>query len=97
MHCFGVHIRVREGTEDEAAAHLRHLVAATRQEPGNLAYFAHQLVDDPRQFYIYEQYGSLADHAAHRATDHYRRHAAEGLLLLAESRTAPLYTLLEPR
>ncbi len=96
MHCFGVVVRVRPGTEDEAAEHLRQLAAATRREPGNLLYLAHQVAGDPGRFFIYEQYRSTDDHAAHRATEHYRRHAAEGLLRLAESRTAIPYLLLEP-
>ncbi len=96
MHCFGVMIRVRAGTEDQAAGYLRQLAAATRQEPGNVLYLAHQLAEDPRQIFIYEQYRTVADHQAHRATDHYRRFAAEGLLRLAETRTAIPYTLLEP-
>ncbi len=96
MHCFGVTIRVRPGTEDQAAEYLRQLAAATRREPGNLLYLAHQLAEDPCQIFIYEQYRSVADHQAHRDTDHYRRFAAEGLLRLAESRTATVYTLLEP-
>jgi quinol monooxygenase YgiN len=96
VHCFGVIVRVRPGGEEEAAEHLRQLAAATRCEPGNLLYLVHRLTDDPHQFFIYEQYRSTEDHAAHRATEHYRRHAAEGLLRLAESRTAILYELLEP-
>jgi quinol monooxygenase YgiN len=96
VHCFGVIVKVRAGSEEEAAAHLRQLTTATRREPGNLVYLVHRLADDPRQFFIYEQYRSIEDHAAHRATEHYRRHAAEGLLRLAESRTAIPYQLLEP-
>jgi quinol monooxygenase YgiN len=95
MHCFGVMIQVREGSEEAAADHLRQLAAATRREPGNLLYLAHQLTDDPRRFFIYEQYRTAADHAAHRATAHYHRHATLGILQHAESRTAVPYRLIE--
>jgi quinol monooxygenase YgiN len=94
MHCLGVTIRVRDGCEAEAADHLRRLAEETRKEPGNLLYLVHGAAGDARQFFIYEQYRTAADHAAHRATNHYRRHAAEGLLPLAESRAATVYELL---
>jgi quinol monooxygenase YgiN len=94
MHCFGVIIRVREGCEAAAADHLRQLAEETRREPGNLLYLIHRAAGDPCRFFIYEQYRTAADHDAHRATDHYRRHAAEGLLPLAENRTVTVYELL---
>ncbi|MBV8199181.1 MAG: antibiotic biosynthesis monooxygenase [Acidobacteria bacterium] len=94
MHCLGVTIRVRGGCEAAAADHLRALAFETRKEPGNVLYLVHRAASDPRQFFIYEQYRTPADHAAHRATAHYRRHAAEGLLPLAEDRTATVYELL---
>jgi quinol monooxygenase YgiN len=95
MHCFGVLIQVRAGHEEEAAEHLRQLARATRREPGNILYLAHQLAADSRQLFIYERYVDAAAHAAHRETDHYRRHATEGLLRLAESRTAIPYVVLD--
>jgi quinol monooxygenase YgiN len=94
MHCLVVMVRVRDGCEAAAADHLRQLAEATRQEPGNVLYLVHRAAGDPGQFFIYEQYRTAADHAAHRETGHYRRHAAEGFLPLAESRTATVYELL---
>jgi quinol monooxygenase YgiN len=94
MHCLVVVIRVRAGCEEAAADCLRRLAEATRREPGNLLYLVHRAVDDPRLIFIYEQYRTAADHAAHRATDHFRLHATEGLMTLAESRTATVYELL---
>jgi quinol monooxygenase YgiN len=94
MHCLGVMIRVRDGCEAAAADHLRRLAEETRKEAGNVLYLIHSAAGDPCQFFIYEQYRTAADHAAHRASGHYRRHAAEGLLPLAESRAATVYELL---
>jgi quinol monooxygenase YgiN len=94
MHCLAVVVRVRAGCEEEAADHVRRLAEATRGEPGNLLYLVHRAAGDPGLIFIYEQYRSAADHAAHRATDHFRRHATEGLLPLAESRAATVYELL---
>jgi quinol monooxygenase YgiN len=94
MHCLTVTLRVRDGCEAEAADHLRRLAEETRREPGSVLYLIHRAAADPRQFFIYEQYRTAADHAAHRDTSHYRRHAAEGFLPLAESRTGTIYELL---
>jgi quinol monooxygenase YgiN len=94
MHCLVVAIQVRAGCEEEAADCLRRLAEATRREPGNLLYLIHRAVDDPGQIFIYEQYHTAADHAAHRATEHFRRYATDGLMRLAESRTATVYEVL---
>jgi autoinducer 2-degrading protein len=94
MYCLAITCRVIPGHEEEAAEHLRQLAVATRQEPGNVLYLAHRSPDDPQRFFLYEQFHTQADHAAHRATDSFQRHAVNGLFRLLESRDAAAYTLL---
>ena len=94
MHCLGVMIRVRDGCEAATADHLRQLAEATRREPGCVLYLVHRDAGDARRFFIYEQYRTADDHAAHRASDHYRRHAAAGFVPFEESRTVTVYELL---
>jgi (4S)-4-hydroxy-5-phosphonooxypentane-2,3-dione isomerase len=85
---------IKSGHEDEAVRHLIALEEATRQEPGNLMYVVHRAKDDPRTFFIYEQYVDEAALEAHRQTPHFNAHGPGGLMPLAESRSPALYVPL---
>ena len=49
-----------EGHENEVAVIFSKLQAASRQEPGCLMYVVHRHTEDPRRFFIYEQYRDAA-------------------------------------
>lgn len=74
-------VRLRFHAEDRAdvAETLRQLAAASRQEPGCVNYIPHQLEDDPDTVLIYEQYVDQQALAAHRESDHFKKHAVGGL------------------
>jgi quinol monooxygenase YgiN len=74
-------VRLSFNQEDRAdvAETLRVLAAASRQEPGCVSYIPHQLEDDPDTVLIYEQYVDQKALAAHRETDHFKKHAVGGL------------------
>jgi quinol monooxygenase YgiN len=74
-------VRLTFNQEDRAdvAETLRLLAAASRQEPGCVNYVPHQLEDDPDTVLIYEQYIDQKALAAHRDTDHFKKHAVGGL------------------
>lgn len=60
----------------DAMAAFHTLAAATRQEPGNLAYDIYRGIDDDLEFYIVEHWASPAALAAHERTEafiHYGR------------------------
>jgi len=67
--------------EDRAdvAETLRQLAEASRQEPGCVSYIPHFLEDDPDTVLIYEQYIDAKAQAAHRESDHFKKHAVGGL------------------
>jgi quinol monooxygenase YgiN len=48
-----------------------HAVASER-EPGCRQFFAHQSLDDPTRFFLYETYDSPEAFAAHRRTEHFQ-------------------------
>ena len=75
-------VRMKFASEDRAdvADTLRLLAAASRREPGCVSYFPHQVEDDPDTVLIYEQYRDAQAHAAHRETEHFKKHAVGGLL-----------------
>jgi len=58
---------------------LRLLAAASRQEPGCVTYVPHQVEGDPDTVLIYEQYKDAKALAAHRETEHFKKHAVGGL------------------
>ena len=81
----------RAGEEDRVAAVFEKLAPASRAEPGNILYQLHRDPDDPRVFFIYEQYVDRAAFDAHAASAHFQEHAVgEGIPLL-ESRERGFY------
>ncbi len=86
---------VAPGREGEAREHLLATQQATRKEPGNRAYFVHQSTDEPRKFFLYEQYVDSAAQDKHRASAHFEEHIRNGIMPIMESRTPAIYTLLE--
>lgn len=82
------------GHENEVAEIFTKLQAASRQEPGCLMYIVHRHKDDPRHFFIYEQYRDEAALEAHRNTPHFQEFAIKALANIGERNQGNLYSLL---
>ncbi|ATL25520.1 putative quinol monooxygenase [Streptomyces formicae] len=78
--------RTRSGAENTVLPLLDTVAAASRLEPGNLAYRVHQGTEDPRAIVLYEEYASEADFAAHCATPHFQEIVLGKVVPLLESR-----------
>ena len=63
----------KEGEEEAVASALQLLVEPSRAEPGVLIYIPHRDPEDPRRFYIFEQYVDEAAYTAHTETEHFKR------------------------
>jgi quinol monooxygenase YgiN len=74
-------VRLKFPSEERAdvTETLRELASASRKEPGCVSYIAHHLEEDPDTVVIYEQYRDESALAAHRASDHFKKHAVGGL------------------
>jgi quinol monooxygenase YgiN len=74
-------VRLKFATEDRAdvGESLHLLAAATRLEPGCVSYIPHRSEDDLDLVVIYEQYRDAQALAAHRDSEHFKRHAVGGL------------------
>jgi quinol monooxygenase YgiN len=74
-------VRLKFAPEDRAdvAETLRQLAGASRLEAGCVNYIPHQLEDEPDTVLIYEQYVDAKAQAAHRESDHFKKHAVAGL------------------
>jgi len=90
-----VRMRAKEGLDEEAAAIMRELAEATRQEPGCQLYIPSRDPEDPRSFLFYEQYRDHAAFEEHGASEHFQRLAAGTLFELLESRERTFYETVE--
>ena len=82
------------GHENEVAIIFSKLQAASRQEPGCLSYTVHRHVDDPRRFFIYEQYRDAAALESHLNSPHFQEYAVKALRTIGERQQGDLYTPL---
>lgn len=81
----------REGQEDTVARVIEIMTPLSRAEPGCLYYQAHRSPDDPRLFFLYEQYVDAAGYEAHMATPHFERHVRGEAIPNLESRERAFY------
>jgi quinol monooxygenase YgiN len=79
----------------EVTALFHQLQAESRKEPGCRFYQVHTHRNDPRRFFIYEQYDDDAALQAHRDSRHFQELAAKKLSLIAERQQGDLYQPLE--
>lgn len=68
-----VHMEAALGREEDLARELRALLAATRQEPGCLAYELHRDPEAPGRFMFYEEFADQAALDAHIISPHFRK------------------------
>ena len=90
-----VRMKAREGNEAEAAALMRELAEATRQESGCELYIPCRDPEDPRSFLIYEQYRDRSALEEHGASEHFQRLAAGRLFGLMEPRERTFYETVD--
>jgi quinol monooxygenase YgiN len=82
-------------THQDSVAIVRELLARhskfSEAEPGCLQFLAHQDIDDPTRFGLYETYESLAAFESHRQTEHFRVNIEQTLAPLLTSREWRIY------
>jgi quinol monooxygenase YgiN len=81
----------KEGEEDAVAAALGRLVEPSRAEEGVLVYIPHRDPENPRKFYIYEQYVDEAAYTAHTETEHFKRDGFGDAIPRLEDRKREFY------
>lgn len=82
IHVFATVI-AQPGKESELQSVLEGLVAATRQEPGNLHYMLHTSAKTPGTFYFFEVYKDQDAANTHMASPHFAAAVAKAGALLA--------------
>ena len=81
----------RAGEEERVADVLRTMVPLTRQEPGCIHYYANRSPEEPRRFFLFEEYVDEAALRAHAESEHFQRHVVGEALPLLESRERVVY------
>jgi quinol monooxygenase YgiN len=87
--------RAQEGKEQVIRDVLETMTPLSRAEPGCLQYQAQVAVDDPRLFFLYEQYADAAAVEAHRSTPHFQRHVMGEAIPSLESREVKVFETLD--
>jgi quinol monooxygenase YgiN len=86
--------RANEGEEDRIARICEEMTPLSREEPGNLFYQSHRSPEDPRLFYLYEQYVDEGGYQAHQDSEHFQRLVVGEAIPNLESRERVFYETL---
>ena len=81
----------KEGEADAVAAALERLREPTLAEDGVLSWIPHRSPEDPKVFYIYEQYADEAAYTAHTDTEHFQRDGFGDAIPRLEERRREFY------
>ena len=87
--------RAREGEEEAIAGILERVVPIFRAEPACRQFVAHRSVEDPRTFFLYEQYDDEAGFDAHAASDAVRVYVLGDAVPRLEERRRDFYVTME--
>ena len=86
--------RANEGEEDRIARICEEMIEPSRAEAGCLFYQPHRSPDDPRLFYLYEQYADEAGYQAHQDSEHFQRLVKDEAIPHLESREREFFTTM---
>jgi quinol monooxygenase YgiN len=85
----------KEGKEDRLVEIIEEMTEPSRAEPGNLYYQAQRSPDNPRLFFLYEQYADEGGYEAHMASEHFTRLVKEEAIPdILEAREREFYETL---
>lgn len=87
--------RTKEGEEEKVREILEITVPLSRAEPGCLMFHAHRSTDDPRVFFLYEQYVDESGYQAHMETEHFTQYIRGEAIPRLETRERAFYTTLD--
>ncbi len=88
--------RAREGEAEACAAILRTMAQlSVANEPGCRMFAVHQAVEEPRDFFLYEQYDDEDAFKAHAQTDYFKQHVLGDAVPRLEQRSRTFYTSLD--
>ena len=85
----------KEGKEDRLTQICEEMTEPSRAEPGNIFYQAQRDPENPRLYFLYEQYTDEAGYEAHMASAHFTRLVKEEAIPdILEAREREFYVTL---
>jgi quinol monooxygenase YgiN len=87
--------KAKEGEEARVAETIRTMTPLSRSEEKNLFYQAQVSPEDPRTFFLYEQYTDEAGYEAHKATPHFQEHVFGYIIDYLEDRQVATYETID--
>lgn len=87
--------RAKEGEEKRVEETIRIMTPLSRAEEKNLFYQAQVSPDDPRTFFLYEQYTDQAGYEEHKATPHFQEHVFGYIIEYLEDRQVQTYQTID--
>ena len=85
----------KEGEEETIAAILATMTRLSSAEPKCLLYQAHRSVEDPRVFFLYEQYADASGYEEHKDSAHFKEHVRDNAIPRLERREVATYETLD--
>ena len=85
----------KEGEEGRVEQVIRKMTPLSRSEKANLFYQAQVSPDDPRMFFLYEQYIDEAGYEAHKATPYFQENVFGYIIEYLEERSVKTYTTID--
>jgi quinol monooxygenase YgiN len=87
--------KAKEGEHERVEEVIRKMTPLSREEEANLFYQAQVSPEDPRTFFLYEQYVDEAGYEAHKATPHFQENVFGYILEYLEERSVKTYTTID--
>jgi quinol monooxygenase YgiN len=85
----------KEGQEETILDVIKKMTPLSRKEPGCVYYQAQRSPENPRVFFLYEQYINEAGYEAHMATPHFERYVKGEAIPNLESRERAFYETID--
>lgn len=85
----------KEGEEGRVREVIEKMTPISREEPGNLFYQAQVNPEQPRVFFLYEQYVDAEAYEAHKATPHFQENVFGYILEYLETRQVATYETID--
>jgi quinol monooxygenase YgiN len=87
--------RAKDGEEDRILDVIRTMTPLSRAEPGNVAYQAQVSLEDPRTFFLYEQYTDEQGYEDHKASEHFQKYVFGYAVDYLESREVKTFETID--
>ena len=88
--------KAKPGEAERVTEVIRKMTPLSRAEPGNVFYQAQRSIEDPRLFYLYEQYVDESGYQSHQDSEHFTRLVKqEAIPDLLEDRERAFYETID--